>query len=379
MFLKLAITLSTLCFISFAAADLDCNPLNTTVTCSADPALGKSMYEPFSSNSSYFSKSSSMNGGEVTFSEEEGVKLSLVKRYDNPALESDFYIMFGRVEAQIKVANGTGVVSSFYLQSDDLDEIDLEWFGQDIYQTQTNFFSKGNTTTYDRGVYYNMPSPPQYEFYTYTIDWTSERLEWYVDGVLVRTLSNDSNQGYPQSPMKLLFGIWAGGDPSNAEGTILWAGGETDYADAPFSMYVKNLVVTDYSTGSSYSYSDTSGSWESIVAAGGAVNGRLTTGEDDFDSLVAENIGSTYVIGFVPATTSTSTSSSSSDSTSPSSSTQTSTEISSAMTSSSTSASSSSASASSSSASTSSSASHSVAASGAQRIVMLIISLFQVL
>lgn len=39
-------------------------------------------------------------------------------------------------------------------------------------------------------------------------------------------------------------------------------------------MYLKSLKVTDYSTGTSYSYGDKSGSWQSIVAEGGKVEGN---------------------------------------------------------------------------------------------------------
>lgn len=39
-------------------------------------------------------------------------------------------------------------------------------------------------------------------------------------------------------------------------------------------MYMKSMTVTDYSTGTSYRYGDKSGSWQSIVAEGGAVNGN---------------------------------------------------------------------------------------------------------
>jgi len=53
-----------------------------------------------------------------------------------------------------------------------------------------------------------------------------------------------------------------------------WAGGETDYSQGPFTMYMKSMKVTDYSTGSSYSYSDKSGSWDSITSDGGKVNGN---------------------------------------------------------------------------------------------------------
>ena len=39
-------------------------------------------------------------------------------------------------------------------------------------------------------------------------------------------------------------------------------------------MYLKSLKVTDYSTGDSYSYGDKSGSWQSIVAENGEVEGN---------------------------------------------------------------------------------------------------------
>lgn len=39
-------------------------------------------------------------------------------------------------------------------------------------------------------------------------------------------------------------------------------------------MYLKSLSVTDYSTGSSYSYGDKSGKWQSIKSDGGQINGN---------------------------------------------------------------------------------------------------------
>jgi hypothetical protein len=51
-----------------------------------------------------------------------------------------------------------------------------------------------------------------------------------------------------------------------------WAGGPTDYSVCPCTMLVKSLTVTDYSTGTSYSYSGTEGTWQSITSDGGKVN-----------------------------------------------------------------------------------------------------------
>jgi hypothetical protein len=70
--------------------------------------------------------------------------------------------------------------------------------------------------------------------------------------------------------MRLKLGIWAGGDPTNGAGTIQWSGGPTDYSAAPFTMTVKSVSITNYSPGSSYSYSDHSGNWQSIVVNGGS-------------------------------------------------------------------------------------------------------------
>lgn len=39
-------------------------------------------------------------------------------------ISSTNYIFFGKVEIVMRAANGTGVISSFVMESDDLDEID---------------------------------------------------------------------------------------------------------------------------------------------------------------------------------------------------------------------------------------------------------------
>lgn len=258
-----------------------CNPLKAQ-GCPADKALATSIFSDFKSEDSHYLPYRTPS--EILYTD-EGLQLTLAKRFDNPSLVSDFYIMFGKVEVWLKSAPGQGVISSFYLQSDDLDEVDMEWFGGDVSQMQSNFFSKGDTTTYDRGQYHDM-ADPRAEYHNYTLDWNQDALTWYIDGNAVRTLASDTASGYPQSPMRLFFGIWAGGDPTNAEGTIEWAGGLTDYSGAPFSMHMKSLVVSDYSTGSEYSYSDDSGSWESIVAKDGKVNGRRQQADEEFAALV---------------------------------------------------------------------------------------------
>lgn len=183
--------------------------------------------------------------------------------------------MFGKVSITMKVAPGAGIVSTLVLQSDDLDEIDMEWLGADNSEVQTNYFGKGNTATYNRGAFNPAPNN-QGQFVTYSIEYTADQVVWSVGGQTVRVLNAadaETNQ-YPQTPMQVKFGAWSGGDSSNAAGTIGWARGPTDYSKGPFTMVVQSIDISDYSTGTSYVYSGSSGNWQDIQAVGGSVGGN---------------------------------------------------------------------------------------------------------
>jgi len=215
-------------------------------------------------------------GGAAPSYGKDGVSFTVSRGGDAPQLVSVFYIMFGRVEVTMKAAPGKGIVSTLVLQSDALDEIDLEWLGADGSEVQSNYFGKGLTTSYNRGQFHKNPGN-QDRFVTYAVDWTQDRIVWSIDGTAVRTLKYaDAEPGqYPQTPMQVKFGAWSGGDPSNAPGTIAWARGPTDFSKGPFVMQVQSVAVTDYSTGKQYKYGDSSGTWQSIQAVDGAVNGNV--------------------------------------------------------------------------------------------------------
>lgn len=242
-----------------------CNP--TQQTCPGDTALGRAVSIDFRSGAS----SEFTPQGNPTYGS-DGVSFTVSKSGDAPQLNSNWYIMFGHVEVTMKAAPGAGIVSSSVLQSDDLDEIDWEWLGAQNDQVQSNYFGKGQTTTYDRAAVHSV-SDTQQEFHKYTVDWTDERIVWQIDGTTVRVLNaNDANGQFPQTPMQFKLGVWSGGDPGNPQGTIGWSQGPTDYTKGPFTMVVQSCSVVDYSTGTKYTYGDTSGTWTSIESEGGAVN-----------------------------------------------------------------------------------------------------------
>ncbi|CAK7220237.1 transglycosylase [Sporothrix curviconia] len=249
-----------------------CNP-TTNSSCPSDTGLNQASYSvDFTAGES---SDWTLSSSSASYSSSTGAALTITEEGNAPTLISNFYIFFGRVSVLMRASPGTGIVSSIVLESDDLDEVDWEWIGGVDDQVQTDYFGKGNTTAYDRGTYVNLTSGTQSDFRNYTLVWTTESITWYLDGGVVRTLAYAdalNGKNYPQTPMQIKVGSWAGGDSSNAEGTIEWAGGETDYSDGPFTMYVQSIEIENYNPGASYTYGDMTGDYSSIVVSDAAAS-----------------------------------------------------------------------------------------------------------
>lgn len=261
--------------LAVAQTHTDCNPMEKT--CPDDAALGKTLDIDFTKGKSDFFKEAI--GTKIEYSD-EGAKFVINKETDAPTVTGDKYIFFGRVDAEIKCAPGAGIITSLVLQSDNLDEVDIEWVGSDDLQVQSNYFGKGDTTTYDRGKYHKV-SAPAAEWHTYSLDWTPERVNWEIDGTVVRTLNyKDAKDGtrFPQTPMQVKLGSWVAGGKNSPEGTREWAGGFTDFKQAPFTAVYKSIKIRDDSNGvkgaTAYKWAKGSdGSYQSIKV--------LTTPDDN--------------------------------------------------------------------------------------------------
>ncbi|EMC93366.1 glycoside hydrolase family 16 protein [Baudoinia panamericana UAMH 10762] len=305
----------------------DCNP--TQNSCPSDNGLNSGAFaSDFTQGSGSNASWSAARGTTITYGS-QGAEFIISQAGQAPTIQTDFYIFFGRIDVKMKAASGTGIVSSIVLESDDLDEIDWEFLGGNTAQVETNFFGKGNTTAYDRAIYYPV-STPQNDFHTYTVDWTSDRIEFIVDGTTVRTLAYTDpltvgGTNYPQTPMRLKLGSWCGGCAGVAEGTVEWAGGNTTFEGAPYIMYVESVAIQNYNPAGSYEYGDLTGSWQSIkipnstsdsaptssqsvfgVSQSGAVVATTVTGASysvNAASASAQNANGTMSTSFVSATT----------------------------------------------------------------------------
>lgn len=91
-------------------------------TCPSDTGLDQWSF------SSDFTSSSALEKWNITASPvtttSEGAKFTISEQGEAPTIASEFYIFFGRVDVKMKASAGTGIISTWMLESDDLDEID---------------------------------------------------------------------------------------------------------------------------------------------------------------------------------------------------------------------------------------------------------------
>ncbi|KAJ5692781.1 hypothetical protein N7462_002204 [Penicillium macrosclerotiorum] len=266
-------------------AAADCNPLKNT-TCSPDPALSTEHTWWF--NQSLNENLWDMQTGTYNYTD-DGAIFAIRAENASTLLVSNFYIFFGVMEAHVKMAKGAGIISSVILQSDDEDEIDWEWVGYNTNSVQSDFFGKGNTTTSDRGGNHTVMNADT-EFHNYTTHWTKEKLEWWIDGELRRTVNYSESltlygKNYPQTPCQVKVSNWPVGIKGQSVGNLEWGGGYVNWDDLPFIMTVQRIRVQDYHTGKEYEYTDQTGSYESIKVISGN-----STAEKEINKKAAETL-----------------------------------------------------------------------------------------
>ncbi|CEP62554.1 putative glycosylase LALA0_S05e08218g [Lachancea lanzarotensis] len=167
--------------------------------------------------------------------------------------------LYGKVSVEMKVARGKGVVSAMVLMSAVKDEVDFEFLGGELDSAQSNFYHRGELI-HTRMQKSRIWPDGHDQYHRYEFDWNEDRINWLIDGSVVRTLHRmdtyDPVTGvykYPSTPMRLEIAVWPGGVESNHPGTVMWAGGLIDWTNAidivqngQFELLVKNIQVTPY-------------------------------------------------------------------------------------------------------------------------------------
>ena len=164
-----------------------------------------------------------------------GVKLSLTQN-GGTSIKINNEFQYGAVDAFFKVSNGVNVISSFYIESENKDQVIFNMVhnngNSENAVIETNFFYQGNIV-YDNNVKYHYPTELLSESYNkYTIVWFPDYYEWRFNDLILRRLNKNDTDIFPDDPSNIKFSIWEAG-PS------IWAGKSgIQWDEAPFEYYI---------------------------------------------------------------------------------------------------------------------------------------------
>ncbi|WP_286843623.1 family 16 glycosylhydrolase, partial [Idiomarina sp. UBA4206] len=119
------------------------------------------------------------------------------KPYKAAEIYSKQTYKYGRYEIRMRVAKGSGVLSTFFTYKNGSEqpgtfweEIDIEIFGKNnATQWQSNVIIGTNRpTTKTEGVH-TTPFSMGDGYHTYVLEWTPNYIAWYVDGTQTRRIT----------------------------------------------------------------------------------------------------------------------------------------------------------------------------------------------
>ncbi|KAJ2854198.1 putative glycosidase CRH2 [Coemansia erecta] len=154
----------------------------------------------------------------------------------------DFH--YGKVEGRIRIGGGSGVVTSMLLLGPPpSDEIDFEWVGKAVTQTQTMYYVQSHRVdmlpqVFDSKQQDGSSADLSTSFQNYAIELNKDNVKWYINGNVVRTLPKTSDD-FPTYASRARMGIWDGTQTSGWAGTVDWSNG-------PFTAEMQWFNFTSY-------------------------------------------------------------------------------------------------------------------------------------
>jgi hypothetical protein len=126
------------------------------------------------------------------------------------------FFTYGRFEARMKAATGSGVISSlFTYRYQPWQEIDIEFKGRNTNAMQANIFYNGGRAGDPNNEPYEVPPFPEdvplpydaaEEFHVYAFEWEPGIIRWFIDGEQV--LESQDPAQVPHLPQQLMMNIW---------------------------------------------------------------------------------------------------------------------------------------------------------------------------
>lgn len=164
--------------------------------------------------------------------------------YRSAAFASESSFTYGRFEAEIRAARGSGLITGFFLhRATPRQEIDIEFGGGEPRQLLVNvYFNPGDDGTAMGYGYRGSPYridlgfDATEAFHRYGIDWQHDRIAWLVDGKVVHERISWDPTPIPHLPMRIHANLWA---PRSGE-----LAGRIDQSTLPASAAFRNVVVS---------------------------------------------------------------------------------------------------------------------------------------
>lgn len=158
------------------------------------------------------------------------------KNYSSAEIYSADTWLYGKYVFRMKVAEGSGILSNFFLwkpdselSTVDWEEVDIEVFGKNgATSWQSNIISSGTGWTTSEEVHQHAESFAD-DYHTFSLEWTPDYVAWYVDGVELRR-TEGGQVDLLKNPASLRFNFWA-------SESVGWVGAFDD-AILPANMYV---------------------------------------------------------------------------------------------------------------------------------------------
>lgn len=180
------------------------------------------------------------------------------KNYRGAEIYSSQSYKYGKMEMRMRMAKGSGILSTFftYKNGSELsgafwEEIDIEVFGKNNATTfQSNIISN-NPRKYSEQVHspgYSMAEG----YHTYVLEWTPNYVAWYIDGTLMRK-TQGAQSAELTNAQSLRFNLWA-------SDVVSWVGA-FDTQALPAYQFVNWIKYSNYTPGTGDNGSDFTTSW----------------------------------------------------------------------------------------------------------------------
>jgi hypothetical protein len=164
---------------------------------------------------------------------EGGIKLKLTQLEGGSSILTKELFHYGQIDANLKISEGVNVISSFYIESEDKNQIMFNMVNNNKNNIiiESNFFYKGNAVIGSARYYY--PNEILSETYNkYSILWLPDYYEWRFNNLLIRRLYKNQTANFPDSPSIVKFSI-----------STEWKNDGIVWSQTPFEYAIKSVKL----------------------------------------------------------------------------------------------------------------------------------------